>query len=116
MPWTWSTKRLSLCDLQRTAHVREDVLCRFTPHAEADDPLADGVPAPAGAAFRHRMDPAEAGRFTDERQRPQERLRARARVEIEADDGAEGLHLALRDGMAGMVGQARIGNGADVGP
>ena len=68
------------------------------------------------AAFRNRMHAAEAGRLTNQRQRSEERLRAPARAEIEADNGAERLHLALRDGMPGMVGQAGIVNRADVGP
>ena len=79
-----------------------NVLDSFATDAEADEPLADVVAAPAGAAFGHSG--LRRSWWPRARWSAAEELGARAGAEIEADDAAEGLHLAARDVMSRMLG------------
>src|SRR5690606_36147410 len=93
---------------QRTVHVCEQVAGRFAAGAEADEPFGHGVSAPASTAFGGRVHAAEARRLANEAQGSEESFGRRAIRELEADDGAEGIHLPRRDVVAWMIGESRI--------
>src|SRR5262245_10840668 len=93
--------------IQRLHDVADDVLARLTSNAEADESVANCVTRPTSPPFRHRMDAAKAGRLAHERQRTQECLRARASAEVEADNRAEGAHLAAGNLMPRVRRQTR---------
>ncbi len=59
------------------------------------------------------MDAAEARRFLHERERAEERLRAGACPEIEADHRSERTHLRFRALMRGMIRQPRVMHRSD---
>src|SRR5882672_9497188 len=108
-------RRTSACTVECLRDISQNVLRRFTSHAETNETVADGVAAPPRPALRHRVHAAEARGLAYDRQGPQERLGSRARAHIEAHDCAEGAHLTARRIVARMRGKARVVHGGQIG-